>query len=70
MATSEMQLKRKAFLIAMAKKEFNGNQVAQAAGLTPTCISAVKCGKTCRAATAMKIAKALDVKLEDIFEAL
>ena len=50
----------------MAKQRINVIGLAQKAGLSRNTISAIKCGKSCSVETCQKIAKALNVTINEL----
>lgn len=54
--------------VAMAKKGYNLASLAQACGISRGTLSVAKAGKRIKPETALKIANALNVELEDILE--
>lgn len=63
-----MRIDRKKLIVAMLDKNQNVIQLAKASGVSRVTISGVKCGKSCSTATAEKIAKALNVPVENLIE--
>lgn len=63
-----MRVNRVKLISLMAEKNIKNNELANYSGLARATISAVRGGKSCTADTAAKIAKALNVPLEEIAE--
>lgn len=61
-----MRINRVAFAVAATRAELTGGQIAKEAGLSQATVSAVKNGKSCTMGTAMRIADALGVTVEDL----
>lgn len=55
-------------MIAMAKKQLNFSKLAKECGVSRVTLSYIKNGKSCKPDVAGKIAKALDVSPEEIFD--
>lgn len=64
----ELRIDRKKLVIAMMDADMNTKQVAEKAKVTRATVSAVKNGRSCSDQTAIRIAEALQVKLETILE--
>lgn len=63
-----MRLKNKEFMIALAQKQMNCTELANASGISRATISYIKNGKSCKADVAGKIADALDIDVTEIFD--
>ena len=63
-----MRVKKVKLALAMAEREFNFIDLARECGVSRASLSYVNNGKTCRPATAGKIAQALNVPVEQLFE--
>lgn len=63
-----MRIDRKKLILAMLDRNQNVLQLAEKSGISRVTISGVKCGKSCSKATAEKIAKALNVPVENLIE--
>ena len=61
-----MRINRVAFAIAATRADLTGGQIAKESGLSQATVSAVKNGKSCTMDTAMRIADALGVTVEDL----
>lgn len=62
----KMRLDRYKLLVKMAKKDMTTVRLAEIAGVSRMTISGVRCGKSCTAKTAGKIAQALGVDVTEI----
>jgi DNA-binding Xre family transcriptional regulator len=63
-----MRLDEIKFAVAMVKKGYNTVSLAQACGVSRATLSAAKAGKRIKADTVLKIAKVLEVEMEDLLE--
>lgn len=63
-----MRIDRIRLVTEMAKKDMTGKRLATLSGLSRVTITGVKTGKTCAEETAKKIAKALNVDVEEIIQ--
>jgi len=63
-----MRLDAIKFAVAMVKKNYNMNSLAEACGISRNTLSAAKAGKRIKPETAFKIAKILEVELEELLE--
>ena len=63
-----MRINKRKLAVAMANSEFNFIDLSIASGISRASLSYINSGKTCKPATAGKIAKALNVPVEKIFE--
>lgn len=63
-----MRIDRKKLIVAMLDTNQNVLQLSQASGISRVTVSGVKCGKSCSKETAEKIAKALNVSVENLIE--
>ena len=62
----EMRIDYVKLVTEMAKQRINVIGLAQKAGLSRNTISAIKCGKSCSVETCQKIAKALNVTINEL----
>lgn len=65
-----MRLRATDLMIAMAKKQLNFSKLAKECGVSRVTLSYIKNGKSCKPDVAGKIAKALDVSPEEIFDVI
>lgn len=63
-----MRIDRKKLIMAMLDSNQNALQLAEKSGVSRVTISGVKCGKSCSKSTAEKLAKALNVPVEQLIE--
>ena len=63
-----MRIDRVKLIAEMARQDVTGIQLAERAGVSRVTVSALRCGKTCTAETASKIARALGVDVTEIIE--
>jgi putative transcriptional regulator len=63
-----MRINRKAMICIMLEKNMNVNGLAQKSGISRSTISSIKHGKSCTDSTVGKIAKALDVPVENLID--
>ncbi|MGI5852606.1 MAG: helix-turn-helix domain-containing protein [Caldicoprobacterales bacterium] len=63
-----MRIDRKKLAVKMIDKDLNVIQLSELSGLSRATISNVRCGKSCSKETVRKIAKALEVEIEDLIE--
>lgn len=63
-----MRVDRIKLITLMAKKDITLLKLSKLAGVSRATVTAVKSGKSCAAATAGQIAKALGVDVEEIIE--
>lgn len=63
-----MRMNEQKFLILMARKMYKMKDLAEVTGLSRATLSYIKGGKRCNVVVAGKIAKALDVDVENLFE--
>lgn len=63
-----MRIDRIKLITEMARQDVTGIQLAERAGVSRVTVSALRCGKTCTAETASKIARALGVDVTEIIE--
>lgn len=63
-----MRIDRKKLIMAMVDRNQTALQLAEKSGVSRVTISGVKCGKSCSKTTAEKIAKALNVPVENLIE--
>ncbi len=61
-----VRIDRVAFAVAATRADLTSGQIATESGLSPATVSAVKNGKSCTMGTAMRIADALGVTVEDL----
>lgn len=60
---------RKAVLMRLVELDLNQKKLAHKAGITPQSISNIMIGRAARAMTIAKIAKALDMPMENLIKA-
>ena len=60
---------RKAVLMRLVELDLNQKKLAHKAGITPQSISNIMIGRAARAMTIAKIAKALDIPMENLIKA-
>ena len=65
-----MRIDRVKLIAEMARQDVTSIRLAEAAGVSRVTVSALRCGKTCTAETAGKIARALGVDVTEIMEAV
>lgn len=63
-----MRIDRKKLVVAMLDRNQTTLQLAEKSGVSRVTISGVRCGKSCSKNTAEKIAKALNVPVENLIE--
>lgn len=63
-----MRIDRKKLVVAMLDRNQTALQLAEKSGVSRVTISGVRCGKSCSKSTAEKIAKALNVPVENLIE--
>ena len=63
-----MRIDRVKLIAEMARRDVTSTRLAEAAGVSRVTVSALRCGKTCTAETAGRIARALGVDVTDIME--
>lgn len=63
-----MRIDRRKLVLAMLDSNQNVLQLAEKSGVSRVTISGVKCGKSCSKITAEKIARALNVPVENLIE--
>ena len=63
-----MRIDRVKLIAEMARRDVTSTRLAEAAGVSRVTVSALRCGKTCTAETAGKIARALGVDVTEIVE--
>lgn len=61
-----MRLDRVKVITTMAEKEVTAKELAKRAGLSPCTISGIKSGRSCRDSTAITLAHALGVRVQDL----
>ena len=61
-----VKVDRISFVVALTKSGLTGKQLAERSGVARGTISAIKCGKTCSEATAVKLASALGVPVSEL----
>ena len=64
----QMRINRKKLIVAMLDADLNQKQLAELVGVSRATINNVSCGRSCSDKTAYGIAKALNVKVEQIME--
>ena len=65
-----MRIDRVKLIAEMARRDVTSTRLAEAAGVSRVTVSALRCGKTCTAETAGKIARALGGDVTEIMEAV
>ena len=65
-----MRIDRVKLIAEMARRDVTSTRLAEVAGVSRVTVSALRCGKTCTAETAGKIARALGVDVTEIMEAV
>ena len=63
-----MKICRKKLAIAMIEKNYNIMTLSNLANVSRNTISAIKAGKSCSGDTVLKLAKALEVPVQDLIE--
>lgn len=63
-----MRIDRRKLVVAMLDRNQTTLQLAEKSGVSRVTISGVRCGKSCSKDTAEKIAKALNVPVENLIE--
>lgn len=63
-----MRINRIKLITEMARQDVTSIQLAERAGVSRVTVSALRCGKTCTAETAGKIARAMGVDVTEIVE--
>ena len=63
-----MRVDRIKLACEMARRDLNGKQLGEKAGLSRATITAVTSGKSCSAVTATKLASALGIPVEELVE--
>ena len=63
-----MKICRKKLAIAMIDKNYNTITLSNIANVSRNTISAIKSGKSCSGDTLLKLAKALEVPVQDLIE--
>lgn len=63
-----MRLNRIKFITELAKQDLTLNELSKKSGINRVTLSNIKCGKSCSDAVGHKIAKALNVNVEDLLE--
>ena len=63
-----MRINRKTLVCLMLEKDMNINQLAEKSGISRGTISSIKSGKSCTDSTVGKIAKALNVPVEQLID--
>ena len=64
-----LKVDRKAVLMRLVELDLNQKKLAHKAGITPQSISNIMIGRAARAMTIAKIAKALDMPMENLIKA-
>lgn len=64
-----LKVDRKAVLMRLVELDLNQKKLAHKAGITPQSISNIMIGRAARTMTIAKIAKALDVPMENLIKA-
>ncbi len=63
-----MRINRKKLLIAMLEADLNQKQLAELVGVSRATINNISCGRSCSNKTAYNVAKALNMKIDDLTE--
>lgn len=63
-----MRIDRVKFAAELARRDMNLVKLGEMSGLSRATLSSVKCGKTCSLNSAERIAKALNVTIEQLIE--
>ena len=63
-----MRIDKIKLIVAMANKNITQSQLAEKGGISRNTISNIRCGKSCSGNTAIKIAKALNVSIDELIE--
>lgn len=63
-----MKICKKKLAIAMIEKNYNVTSLSNISNVSRNTISAIKAGKSCSGDTLLKLAKALDVPVQDLIE--
>lgn len=63
-----MRVDRVKFAAAVARADISGGQLAERASLSRGTVTAVKNGKSCSRETALKLASALGMQVEELLE--
>lgn len=63
-----LRINRIKLAVAMAKQDITQIQLAEKAGVCRNTISCIRSGKSCRDIIGIKIAKALNVSIDEIIE--
>ena len=63
-----MRIDRIKFITVLAKQDMTLTRLAELSGVNRVTLSNIKCGKSCKNEIGQKIAKALNVKVEDLLE--
>lgn len=63
-----MRINRKKLLIAMLEANLNQKQLAELVGVSRATINNISCGRSCSSKTAYNVAKALNMKIDDLAE--
>lgn len=63
-----MRLDRIKFVTELTKQDLTLKELANLSGVNRVTLSNIKCGKSCRDDIASKVARALNVELEDLIE--
>lgn len=61
-----MRIDRIKFVVTMTEKNLTQRKLAEMSGVSRVTVSAIKNGKNCSYETAVRLAKALDVDLEEL----
>lgn len=61
-----MRIDKVKFVSELARQDMTLMELSEKSGVTRGTLSNIKCGKSCREDIGLKIAKALNVKVEDL----
>lgn len=63
-----MRINRLRLVTEMVRQDLTQKQLAEKAGISRATVNAVRCGRSCSDISAIKIADALGVRIEDLLE--
>ena len=63
-----MRIDRLKFVAELTKQDLTLIELSKRSGVNRVTLSNIKCGKSCREDIAQKVAKALNVKVEELIE--
>ena len=63
-----MRIDRVKFVSELVKQDITQKELAEKSGVSRATINYIRCGKSCRDDIGHKIAKALNVKVQDLLE--